>query len=85
MGEIERIKDEVETMESYIVERKEARAQSQGAIKTYMKQLKDSYDINSKEEMNSFIEDGKAELENISKRIKKLYEEISNEYERATS
>lgn len=85
MDEINRIEDEIDTIESDIEERKQAKAESEGAIKTYMKQLKDSYDIDSEEELDKFIADSKAEKNTLGKKIKSLYEDIVERYERATS
>lgn len=85
MSEIDNIKEGVSLIESDIANRREERAQSEGAIKTYMKRLKDGYGISSEKELVESIKDGKAELEEIGLTIKGLYKEILDEYERATS
>lgn len=85
MDEIDRIQDEVDAIESDIEERKKAKAQAEGAIKTYMKQLKDTYDIDSEEELGKFIEQANSEIQSLSIKIKSLYKDIAEEYERATS
>jgi len=82
MNSIEEIKRDIQSKEDDIEEAKNTKAQAEGSNKTYLKQLKESYDLSSIEEIESFISDAEKELSEIEGNIIKMHEKLKNEYDR---
>jgi len=85
MNSIEEIKRDIQSKEDDIEEAKNTKAQAEGSNKTYLKQLKESYDLSSIEEIESFISDAEKELSEIEGNIIKMHEKLKNEYDRINS
>ena len=85
MDNIESIQNDISDIEVDIESRKQSKAESAGAIKTYMKQLKETYDLKSYDEISSFISDGLKEVEKVKGEILKLYGRILDEYNKASN
>ena len=75
LSNVRDIKKEIDMLSEKIDDAIKANEKSKGAIETYLKQLKQEYDISSEDECLIFIEEGE-------KVLKKLLSKISKDYHR---
>ena len=78
MNEIANIQIEIDEIDSRIEIAKQEKSEADGAIKTYMKQLKDDHGLGTLSIAKAWIKEGEADLEEREKDIVSDFSELKD-------
>ena len=81
ISDIEDIEDEISIMDEKEETAKKNKAQSEGAIKIHMKQLKDKYSLKSVAEASKFVENGLDDLDEQKQDIIDSFDSIRKRFD----
>jgi hypothetical protein len=81
ISDIEDIEYEISMMDEKEETAKENKAQSEGAIRIHMKQLKDKYNLKSVAEASEFVENGLDNLDEQKQEIIDSFESIRKRFD----